>query len=105
MGRVVEKMASISRGSRTMLRATRLSSRGLRIQGSSMAFPEDGLNTASMRIKEQLNDVGINTNRPIPTIFHNLTVPELYEASCSFRSHQPRAVDAKPAQVTHNGAL
>merc|ERR1711865_1240883 len=62
-------------------------------------------NIATPEIKEQLAATGINTSRTIPTIFYNLTVPELYEASASFRSAQPRAVDALPAKITDMGAL
>jgi phosphoenolpyruvate carboxykinase (ATP) len=62
-------------------------------------------NIATPEIKEQLAATGINTSRTIPTIFYNLTVPELYEASASFRSTQPRAVDALPAKITDMGAL
>ena len=60
--------------------------RGLRIQGSSIAMADDHLNLAGDSIKEQLLEVGINCSRPIPTIFYNLTVPELYEAATSFRA-------------------
>lgn len=63
------------------------------------------MSVAGNEVKEQLNEVGINTNRPIPTIFYNLSVPELYEATVSFRASQPRAVDALPAKITKEGAL
>ena len=66
----------VARGART---------RGMRIKGSSISMPEE-LYVAADSIKEQLNEVGINTNRPIPTIFHNLSVPELYEACLTFRA-------------------
>lgn len=65
----------------------------------------DEMNMAKDTIKEQLLEVGINCNRPIPTIFYNLTVPELYEAATAFRANQPRAVDSLPARVTDMGAL
>jgi len=63
------------------------------------------MNIAGDSIKQQLLEAGINCSRPIPTIFYNLTVPELYEAATSFRSIQPRAVDSLPARVTADGAL
>lgn len=56
-------------------------------------------------VREQLLTVGINTKREIPTIFYNMTVPELYEAGVSFRATQPRAVDALETRVTDNGAM
>lgn len=66
---------------------------------------DEHMNVAGDAIKQQLMEVGINCSRPIPTIFYNLTVPELYEAATSFRASQPRAVDSLPARVTAEGAL
>lgn len=66
---------------------------------------DDHMNLAADAVKEQLIEVGVNCTRPIPTIFYNLTVPELYEAATTFRANQPRAVDAQPARVTDVGAL